>query len=233
MIRIIMILIAVWGLGLAAEPIDERYIVVKAALHVGMPEIALAELENLPENRRDADYWLQRGQALQRLGRFEEAIAAFSEGIRKRPKDAAGYNGIGLAYSEAGDLASGAAYLLRATKLAPMEAQYYLDLAKTRILQGKYEEAQKRLKTALRLGGGGTVAKLLGQTLALQGEEQRARELLMRYYDMHEVYFHLAEAYELGGDLAAAISHYRMALLAVAEYPAASARLERLIGTTP
>ncbi len=230
MIRILAILLTVWSLGYAGETPEERYIVVKSALHVGMPEIALAELDNMPQQKRDAEYWLQRGRALEQLGRFEEALEAFSKRISLRPRDAAGYNGMGTAYSASGDLASGEAYLRKATQLAPMEAGYYHDLAKTYILEGKYEKAQKSLELALRLGGGAEVAKHLAQTLALRGEKEQAKALLMRYFDMPEVYCHLAEAYELGGDLPAAIEHYHLALLAAPDYPPAAGGLKRLTG---
>lgn len=232
MIRMVLLLLALWGVGFGGEAIRERYVVVQAALHVGMPEIALAELDNIPESAQDADYWLHRGNALQQLGRFEEAIDAFSKRIRKAPRDAAGYNGIGTAYSAAGDLASGAAYLRKATQLAPMEGRYYHDLAKTQLLQKEYERAQKSLEIALRLGGGREAAMHLGQTLALRGDKERAKALLMRYFDVHEVYLHLGEAYELGGDLAAAIEQYRLSLLAVPEYPPAAAGLKRLTGVS-
>jgi len=227
--RILILLLFVWFSGQSAEQkVDERFIVVQAALRTGMPEIALAELNKMKEH--DGDYWHYVGRALRQLKRPAEAVDAFAKAIEADPKRAAGYDGIGMAYGEAGDPARAESYLKKATELAPMAPEYYHDLGKIYLMQQRYAQARKPLGIALRLGGGEDVVKHLAIAMTLTGDEAQAKALLMEHFDLKEVYCYLGEAFELGGKIAEAVSYYRLSLLADREYRPAKERLARLLG---
>ena len=49
------------------------------------PRAALEELEKMPAPDRDGDYFLLRAQILDRLGRFEDAVAALNQAFRAAP----------------------------------------------------------------------------------------------------------------------------------------------------
>ena len=212
----------------ASKPRGERFIVVQAALKTGMPEIALAELKKMDEH--DADYWLYMGQVQRQLRDPKAAAEAFTKVIKTDPDRAAGYDGLGMAYGDAGDPARGEAYLKKATELAPMEPTYYHDYGKLYLMQQRYAEARKPLAIALRLGGGAEVAKHLAMAMTLTGDVEQAKTLLMQYFVLKEVYCNLGEAFELGGDIPEAVKYYRLALLADRDYKRAQERLANLIG---
>lgn len=208
----------------------EKYIVVEAALRTQMPEIALAELNKLQAKDRDALYWFHMGRTLRFLKRPLEAVEAYETGIRLSPANAGGYNGIGMAYTEAGNPEKGESFLLKATELSSMEASYYHDLGKAYLMQRHYQKARQPLSIALRLGGGKEVVNHLAIAMTLSGDEVQAKALLIEHYDLHEVYCLLAEAYELGGHIPEAVDRYQMSLRARSDYGRAKERLERLIG---
>lgn len=214
----------------AAGDENEKYIVVEAALRTKMPEIALSELNKLQPKDRDAAYWLHMGRTLRALKRPEEAVEAYKEGISLNPAKSAGYNGIGMAYTEAGDPEKGEPYLIKATGLSPMEASYYHDLGKAYLIRNDYQKARQPLSIALRLGGGKEVVSHLAIAMTLSSDEAQAKALLMEHYDLHEVYCLLAEAYELGGYIPEAVERYQMSLRARSDYERAKERLQRLIG---
>jgi Flp pilus assembly protein TadD len=215
----------------AAE--EERYIVVRAALRTHMPEIALAELRKMQPLEGDRAYWLHLGRTLRQLGRPMEAVDAFAKGIDLEPENAAAFDGMGMAYTEAGDPERGERFLIKATELAPMEASFHHDLAKSYLMRHRYEKARQPLSIALRLGGGKGVARHLAVAMTLSGDEGQAKALLMKHYDLHELYCLLGEAYELGGRIPEAVARYQMALMARSDYHRAKERLKRLIGETP
>lgn len=209
---------------------NDRYIVIEAALKTNMPEIAMAELHKIGPQEQDRTYWLLMGRTLRALKRPLEAIDMYSQCIELNPSDAAGYNGLGMAYVESGNLQNGETFLIKATNLAPMEPSYYHDLGKYYLLRGNYKAARQPLAIALRIGGNKDIANHLAIAMTLSGDEEQAKKLLMEYYDLHEVYCLLAEAYELGGYIPEAVDNYQMSLRARHDYPRARERLERLIG---
>ncbi len=210
--------------------VDEKYIVIEAALKTKMPEIAFAELNKIAPAERDVTYWLHMGRALRALKRPTEAIDAYTQAIKMNPSGGGGYNGLGMAYTESGNLHQGEVFLIKATKLAPMEPSYYHDLGKYYLMRSHYAGARQPLSIALRVGGGKEVANHLAIAMTLSGDEPQAKRLLMEHYDLHEVYCLLAEAYELGGDIPRAVERYQMSLRARNDYTRAKERLERLIG---
>lgn len=211
------------------EP-DEKYIVVEAALRTHMPEIALAELNKLSPQDRDGLYWIHLGRTLRALKRPIEAVEAYEKGMELNPKSASGYNGVGMAYTEAGEAEKGESFLLKATELSPMEAAYYHDLGKSYLIRGNYPKARQPLSIALRLGGNKEIVNHLAIAMTLSGDEVHAKTLLMDHYDLHEVYCLLAEAYELGGHIPEAVERYQMALRARSDYRRAQERLDGIIG---
>jgi tetratricopeptide (TPR) repeat protein len=98
----------------------------------------------------------ERGAALLKIGRLDEAIAAFEEFTRAAPEDARGWRGLGVAHASRGDYKLADQPLRRACEIDPRDQDgcYYYGLASYNL--GRYQDAiaayGKALKSGARLG---------------------------------------------------------------------------------
>ena len=81
--------------------------------------LALADCDAALRKGRIAEYMDSRGLVLLRMGRYEEAIAAFNDALKRQPKLASSFYGRGLAETAKGMKAQGEADISAAVALRP------------------------------------------------------------------------------------------------------------------
>jgi predicted O-linked N-acetylglucosamine transferase (SPINDLY family) len=91
------------------------------------------------------------GNSLQRLGRFEEAIAAYSEGLKEQPDHAQLHSNLGGALLSLGQLTAAAEHQARAIALQPDFAEAHNNLGVVLIEQNKVDAAVGHLARAVQL----------------------------------------------------------------------------------
>jgi protein O-mannosyl-transferase len=106
----------------------------------------LAEAVRIDPSQADARTALaaaynDRGLQLQRLGRFEEAVADHQEAVRLRPDFAEAANNLGAALQRTGRLDESAAAFAQAIKVAPQFSDARFNLANLLLSRGRIAEA--------------------------------------------------------------------------------------------
>jgi tetratricopeptide (TPR) repeat protein len=85
-------------------------------------------------------------------GKYDQAIATLSEGLKKRPNDAFLLYLRGKAYTAKGQYGPALTDLNQAIRLNPQNGQAYFGRALVHVYQENYEEAVKDLETAHKYG---------------------------------------------------------------------------------
>ncbi len=126
-----------------AASIDARLDLVIALFHSAGAQAGLAELDRIDAADRNGDYFLVRAQVLDRLGKFDDAVAALNAGFRAAPSrpdlyfEAANFLMRHERYREAADL------LDQAVRAAP-------DVPELRLSRAIVWELTRRTEDALR-----------------------------------------------------------------------------------
>ena len=89
------------------------------------------------------------GMALHGLERFDAAIAQYRKGLVHSPQDAELHNNLGSSLYLKGQFAAALTSFERAGKVDPLELSYWRNQLMILKEQGRLEDAQKRLDTAL------------------------------------------------------------------------------------
>jgi tetratricopeptide (TPR) repeat protein len=117
------------------------------------------------------------GQWLENQNSNDRAIQVLEQTIRSNPNYAAAYNELGYAYSAVGDHDKAISTMKRYVELLPSEPNPHDSYAELNRLAGRYEEALKHYREALRIMPSFTSSQLgLGDTYALMGDQKTARE---------------------------------------------------------
>jgi len=127
-----------------------------------------------------AEKYLCLAQALERTGRYADAIAALDKCLQFNVDTLAVNMEKAAAYRKAGDFDAAAKQLKACANFAKVSAEYHYQLGRLREAQGLYAEAVGSYRAALELSA----------------DHQKAR-------------FHLAYRYDLAGDEQAALDQYR------------------------
>jgi len=126
-------------------------------------------LEDFDESARlepgSAGTQVQRGRTLARLGRPDEARAAFNRAVQLGPSWPFAFENRGAFRHFERDLDGAAADFLRAIELAPSAAYPRQMLARVRFEQGKRDEALRHLEEAIRLSPDDTSLQDLRKSL--------------------------------------------------------------------
>jgi len=110
-----------------------------------------------------------------RAGRYDEALAHYTEAIRVRPNDASNYNNLAFVRLKQGKLELAVEQFTRARELRPKDAEIRSNLGQTLARLGRLAEAQAELENAVALRPGFALAhEGLGRVLARLGKLDEA-----------------------------------------------------------
>ena len=125
----------------------------------GQYEQALSALKDaLDLDRSYPAAWNNVGVICQRLGRLDEAAAAFEQAYRLDPENAAILISLGSIALKRSDPGNALTYLGLAAELAPSHPLVHANLALTYAVFGRIEEAESALQVAALYGFEGTAA---------------------------------------------------------------------------
>lgn len=109
---------------------DEGVQHAAAALDAGRPAVALTLIgRHLAQFPDDASAHYVASEALRRLGRGQEAVAAAVDAVRLDPQNMHCWSALAFAQREVGDLPNAVASATRATQLAPADWATHVNLA--------------------------------------------------------------------------------------------------------
>jgi tetratricopeptide (TPR) repeat protein len=115
------------------------------------------------------------GIALSELGRYDEAMGRFAEGLAVRPNDASAQGHFGNTLVALGKAPEAIAHYRKAIQLEPEFAEAHYNLARALADQGRPDEAIIEYEETLRLApDDGQAHNNLGRLLALQGRPAEA-----------------------------------------------------------
>jgi len=122
------------------------------------------------------DLMFRHGSALERLGKFDEAVAVFRDALRIRPDDANTLNYLGYMYADKGvELPEAKRLLEKAVALDPQNGAYLDSLGWAFFRMNELDQAAKFLsKAAERIPMDATVQEHLGDLEARRGQTARA-----------------------------------------------------------
>jgi tetratricopeptide (TPR) repeat protein len=161
-----------------------------------------------------------------RLGRFDEAIAAYRQALALRPDDPDTLNNLGTALWELGRLEEAEAHYHRALALRAGDAEIRNNLGNALREQGRLDEAAACYREALRIRGDSPEAlSNLGVVLTSLGTLDEAEAALRRAIDLRPDWAvardNLATVLLKKGNLEAALAGYEEALRRDPGYPEA------------
>lgn len=96
-----------------------------------------------------AQAWLNRGVALRRLGRIEEAIASYRSALEQRPGYPEAWYNIGVGRSEQGEHARAAEAYERCLQLDPRRSRAWYNLGMQRVRMGNESDALPAFEAAI------------------------------------------------------------------------------------
>jgi tetratricopeptide (TPR) repeat protein len=163
---------AVVGEGEGAEDAATRhYLLARAHLLLGNPNRALEEARRALEEEEESGHKaygtpLVAAQALSQLGRYQEAMEAYEEALRRAEAGERPYvlHEMGVAALDQGAYLEAEGYLREALReeAYPYRAQVWADLAEALYRQGRYQEAEEAAKEAMALGAEASGELILG-----------------------------------------------------------------------
>jgi predicted Zn-dependent protease len=152
----------------------------RALATVGREDEALAQLRQAT-GRRPAlpQAFLELGDQLGVLGRFEEARAVFDEGLSLAPEAAVLRVGLGYLNLKTNDRTSARALFLQVRTAAPDRRDAVLGLAHVRVIDGEYAPAAELFRVALTARPDDTATRIeLGKCLLELGQREAGEAAL-------------------------------------------------------
>jgi len=164
----------------------------------------------------DANAYTNRGAALRRLGRTEEAIVSYREALRRDPVSFAAHYDLGGALAGSGRWGEAVIQFEAARRIEPDHAGIHSPMAAALLRLGRPAEAVPHFERALKEQPGDvSVLCNLGVALRNSGRVAEAvarfEEALRIQTDSAEVHYNLALALRLSGRMPEALDHYRTA----------------------
>ena len=158
-----------------------------------------------------------------KAGDYDKAKVSYLNVVRLDPQNALAFERIGAMWLDDGAPFRAAAFLVKASELAPKNDQYRLRLARCYLAIGRFADANKEaLKVLEQTPDNGDAIIALTEAVRSKEDIQAAGEQLEKY-PKKDISFHLASAnlFLNKGDLAAAENALRQALTVDTNSPAA------------
>jgi tetratricopeptide (TPR) repeat protein len=150
-----------------------------------------------------------------KAGDYDKAKVNYLNVLRLDPQNALAFERIGAMWLDGGSPVRAAAFLAKASELAPKNDQNRVRLARCYVAVGRFADGTKEaLKVLEQTPDNGDAIIVLTEAVRSKEDIQTAEERLERYPKKDDISFHLASANLLinSGDLAAAENALRQAL---------------------
>ncbi len=150
-----------------------------------------------------------------KAGDYDKAKVSYLNVVRLDPQNALAFERIGAMWLDGGSPLRAAAFLAKATQLAPKNDQNRIRLARCYLAIGQFAKGKEEaLKVLEQVPDSGDAIVALTEAARSKEDIQTAEERLERYAKKDDICFHLASANLLlnSGDLAAAENDLRKAL---------------------
>ena len=150
-----------------------------------------------------------------KAGDYDKAKVSYLNVLQLDPQNTLAFERIGAMWLEGGSPLRAAAFLARASELAPKNDQNRIRLAHCYVAVGHFADASKEaLKVLEQTPDNGDAIIVLTEAVRSKEDIQTAQEQLERYPKKDDISFHLASANLLlnGGNVAAAETALRQAL---------------------
>jgi tetratricopeptide (TPR) repeat protein len=138
----------IYGTMLKEFPFDveARWFLAQACDLAFEDDEAIVELKRLLEQEPENDYvWSYLGETYLRLGEYDLSRQALAQYLKTKPGDPYGFTVLGQLDQLTGNLSGAAGNLKRALELEPAFATARIELARTQVLRGMWDEGEKLL----------------------------------------------------------------------------------------
>jgi Flp pilus assembly protein TadD len=176
-----------------------------------------SKIKPAPQPQIMPETYLASGRMLEKQGDVRSAIGQYERAIAANPKYVAGYNQLGMAYQNIGQMDEAERFFKEGLKADPNSAMLYNNLGYCHLAQQRFPDAEREFRAALELNPAFKRARMnLGLTLANSGREAEA------FLEFREV---------VPDDVA----HYNLAMIAVSrrDYAAAEKSLRQALAINP
>ena len=160
--------------------------------------------------------WVAEGLEHHRAGRLPEASACYAAALRIDPGHADGLNLSGVLARQRGDLSVSERLITKAIQRNGAVATYHHNLARTKALQGRVNEAVESFGRALKLNDRDAESlQMLAEILVSRGAFAEAVDLYQRLLALKPgepaVYFRIGTLHKVCGEMKQALRVYRRA----------------------
>ena len=139
---------------------ERWFLRAKLAAEAGEDEgaVALYDSALVASGERMAEAWLNRGAALRRLGRFEDALASYRTALREREKYPEAWFNIGVGLSESGDRQGAIEAYRHSLEIEPNQPKAWFNLGVQWRRMEQFDQALQAWERAVALDPGYALA---------------------------------------------------------------------------
>jgi Flp pilus assembly protein TadD len=189
-------------------------------------------------NPASAQAWISTGEALERRGELDAAIAAYRHVLALNPETALAHASLAIALAEQGDLEQAQRHAERAVALDPRDAESWSNLGGIRAQRGDDRAAIDDYERALEMrpdlaSAHNNLALALRRRGDIQGAKHHLASALSTRPQFAEAHANLGDLLAAQGDTQAARRHLERALQLDPTLTPARQALRRLRGTAP
>ncbi len=199
------------------EDIATRILVAQSAVYLGRPEDARAELEQIPEEQRNAETLFALGRLAFREGKREEARRLLGAADRARPHHPEILRNLLYLDRSEGRLEESLARVEEAVKAEPKNARLRQLKGVVALMLGRHAEAEQNLRRAVDLDpndltGYERLAQFYGITGRVDEMVETWETRLERRPEDAKGHHVVAVLHELRGNIESAEEHYEIAI---------------------